>query len=87
MLFFKTNNLNPQEIFDYIKDITDEDKERIKKALDFATIAHEGQKRFSGEPYITHPFEVAKILAEMNVSTDMIIAGLLHDTLEDTATT
>jgi GTP pyrophosphokinase len=87
MLFFKKDNLNPKEIFDYIKGITDEDKERIKKALDFATVAHEGQKRFSGEPYITHPFEVAKILAEMNVSTDMIIAGLLHDTLEDTATT
>ena len=87
MLFFKKDNLNPEEIFNLLKDVGEGEKDKINQALVFATRAHEGQTRFSGEPYINHPFEVAKILAEMNVSVDMIVAGLIHDTLEDTSIT
>ena len=57
---------------------------RAKKALDFATKAHEGQKRRSGEPYITHPKAVQKILEEWGMDEDTIVAGALHDVVEDT---
>ena len=50
----------------------------------FSTKAHEGQKRFSGESYITHPVEVANILAELKMDHKCVIAGLLHDVIEDT---
>lgn len=63
------------------------DKVWIKKAYDFAKTAHEGQKRASGEPYFNHVFEVSKILADFGVDTKTIIAGLLHDTIEDTSVT
>jgi len=86
-LFRRRNLINPDEIFDRMTAPTTLDKERIIEALNFADKAHAGQTRFSGEPYIIHPFEVAKILAEMKVTTDMIIAGLIHDTLEDTPVT
>ncbi len=49
-----------------------------------ATKAHEGQKRKSGDPYITHPLAVKKILEEWKMDEDTIIAGILHDTVEDT---
>ena len=61
-----------------------EDISEIKKAYDFAKLLHEGQYRQSGEPYITHPLNVAYTLAEMNADKDTICAGLLHDTVEDT---
>ncbi len=60
---------------------------KVKKALDFATKAHEGQKRRSGEPYIVHPKAVQKILEEWGMDEDTIIAGILHDTVEDTDVT
>ncbi|NLY36628.1 MAG: bifunctional (p)ppGpp synthetase/guanosine-3',5'-bis(diphosphate) 3'-pyrophosphohydrolase [Tissierellia bacterium] len=58
--------------------------ERIGEAFDFATKAHEGQFRRSGEGYITHPAEVSLILASLDLDDDTIIAGLLHDVIEDT---
>ncbi len=64
-----------------------EDKERILKAIEFSYTKHKGQKRKSGEPYITHPLEVARILKDINMDADTVIAGILHDTLEDTDTT
>ncbi|MBY0369618.1 bifunctional (p)ppGpp synthetase/guanosine-3',5'-bis(diphosphate) 3'-pyrophosphohydrolase [bacterium] len=59
----------------------------IRKAYEFAKSLHTGQKRSSGEPYILHPFEVSCILADYKLDTVTIATGLLHDTVEDTATT
>lgn len=60
------------------------DLDSIARAYRFAEAAHEGQKRASGEDYIQHCVEVAKILTELNLDTKSIIAGLIHDTVEDT---
>ncbi len=63
------------------------DRELIMRAYQFAEQAHTGQRRASGEPYITHCVAVAAILAEMRVPPAVVIAGLLHDTVEDTTRT
>lgn len=62
----------------------DTDMEKIAHALTFAYEAHKGQKRKSGEEYILHPVEVAEILIDMKMDTDTIVAGILHDIVEDT---
>lgn len=59
----------------------------LDHAIDVATKAHEGQKRKSGEPYIIHPLAVAATLIEWDMDIDTVIAGVLHDTVEDTETT
>lgn len=63
------------------------DIELIMKAYHFADKAHESQSRASEEPYITHCVAVARILADMKVPPAVVIAGLLHDTVEDTPVT
>ncbi len=63
------------------------DRELIMRAYHVASLAHEGQKRVSSEDYISHCVAVAAILAEMRVPPPVVIAGLLHDTVEDTALT
>ncbi len=63
------------------------DRELFQKGYAFAEAAHEGQRRASGEPYITHCVAVAAILAEMRVPPAVVCAGLLHDTVEDTSVT
>ena len=63
------------------------DKDLIIKAFNFSYAAHKEQKRESGEPYIVHPLEVACILAELGLDTSTIVAGLLHDVIEDTVYT
>ena len=55
----------------------------IRDALTLAFDAHSGQSRKSGEPFITHPVEVTRILAELHMDTESLVAGLLHDTVED----
>ncbi|MGE5309689.1 MAG: RelA/SpoT family protein [Sphaerimonospora mesophila] len=60
------------------------DIKRIQTALEFATEKHAGQKRLSGEDYISHPIAVANILMEWDMDIDSVIAGLLHDVAEDT---
>ena len=60
------------------------DLDKIKLALGFAEESHQGQYRKSGDDYIVHPVEVAKILMDMKMDTDTIVAGLLHDVVEDT---
>ena len=57
---------------------------RVRKAYEIGAVAHAGQTRKSGEPYITHPVAVASILAELGMDAETIIAAILHDTLEDT---
>ena len=63
-----------------------EDIEQIEQAYLFAAKLHEGQYRISEEPYIIHPIEVAKILADLKMDTHTIVAAFLHDILEDTDT-
>jgi GTP pyrophosphokinase len=80
-----------KKIKDYIKSLetilghklNKKDKERITNAYNFGEEAHEGQMRDSGEPFFEHPKEVALILAGFRMDIDTIIAGLLHDTVED----
>jgi GTP pyrophosphokinase len=60
------------------------DIELVNKAYALASKAHHEQKRESGEPYIIHPIDVATILAELGMDTSTIVAGLLHDVIEDT---
>ena len=80
-----------QQLFDSVSLGPEQDKEEIKsvlwKAYDFGNRHHEGQKRLSGEPYFSHCIEVANTLAKWNMDTTTIIAGLLHDTIEDTDAT
>ena len=80
------------ETFKEIKEIlisqkyAQEDIALIEKAYKFAKKLHDGQFRVSGEPYIIHPCEVAKILVGLEVDTHTLIAAFLHDILEDTDT-
>ena len=65
----------------------DVDAELVLKACLYAKDMHEGQTRASGEPYYTHPIEVAMLLADMKMDTDTILTAILHDTVEDTDAT
>jgi GTP pyrophosphokinase len=65
----------------------DADTALLRQAYDFSVSAHAGQKRQSGEPYVTHPLEVASLVADMRLDDVAIAAGLLHDVVEDTLTT
>lgn len=60
------------------------DFDMLEKAYNLAREAHKDQKRKSGEPYIIHPLKVAYILAELELDMESIVAGILHDTIEDT---
>lgn len=64
-----------------------QDSARVSKAIEVAKKAHDGQFRKTGEPYIVHPLAVKKILEEWGMDEDTIIAGILHDTVEDTPLT
>lgn len=60
---------------------------KIRRAYEFARDRHEEQRRKDGSPYITHPLSVAQIVADIHLDSESIMAALLHDTIEDTATT
>lgn len=81
------NNIELQDLLNKLKEYNSSEIEIVKKAYKYAANLHSGQTRQSGEPYISHPLNVAYILAEMHADKDTICAGLLHDTLEDTNTT
>ena len=63
------------------------DLDKLTEVYQLAEKAHEGQKRVSGEPYITHPLEVTSILVDLGMDTDTLAAALLHDVVEDTSVT
>lgn len=65
---------------------SEEQTKELEHAVDFATKAHINQKRASGEPYIIHPLSVADNLTSWGMDINSVIAGLLHDTVEDTET-
>jgi GTP pyrophosphokinase len=73
-----------KDITSLLHGLNNEDKKLIERAYIFAEKAHVGQKRNSGEPYFIHVFETAKILAELGMDAKTIVAGLLHDVIEDT---
>ena len=74
-------------ILSKIRDLTPEEKDMITRAHEVASTAHEGQKRYSGEPYMSHVMAVADMLAEMGMGARTIAAGILHDSIEDSSIT
>lgn len=77
--------MNKQEVLQAAKPhYSEEQLLELEHAIDVATKAHEGQKRKSGEPYIIHPLSVAGILINWELDIDSVLAGVLHDTVEDT---
>ncbi|MBO4365410.1 MAG: bifunctional (p)ppGpp synthetase/guanosine-3',5'-bis(diphosphate) 3'-pyrophosphohydrolase, partial [Eggerthellaceae bacterium] len=82
----------PEERFDVLMEtvgnnLNDEEKQMLTRAFEFAHEAHKGQCRKSGEPYISHPVEVAIILADLRMDVETLCAAILHDTVEDTEVT
>ena len=78
------DSITLQDLLNKLREYNPEEVEIVKKAYEYADTLHKGQMRQSGEPYISHPLNVAYILADMHADRDTICAGLLHDTLEDT---
>lgn len=81
------SEVNAKVIIEHLSSPTPEDKDLITRAYEFAKVAHEGHKRYSGEPYHSHLAEVARMLAEIGMGAQTVAAGLLHDTIEDTKVT
>jgi len=88
-----TNNERPaliriNDIVDKVSDyLPDADLDIIERAYIYSARVHEGQVRLSGEPYLSHPLEVAGILADMKLDPESVTAALLHDVIEDTPAT
>ena len=85
-------NQTPEELMVELKELCaqymdSEEMDSLEVAYDFAKECHADQKRKSGEPYIIHPINVAIILADLRMDIETVIAGLLHDTVEDTSAT
>ncbi len=80
-------DMNPERIFALLPDITEKDKDLLRRACEFAKKAHEGSFRKSGEPYYTHVFATGYNLATLRMDPDTIAAGIMHDVLEDTQVT
>ncbi|MEG1859278.1 MAG: HD domain-containing protein, partial [Christensenellaceae bacterium] len=74
----------PDYYNDFLRRHKMEYNEEVKKAFDVAQKAHEGQLRHSGEPFFTHPLAVTDIIADLGLDNTAIIAGILHDAVEDT---
>lgn len=81
----RNDNFTGEEVLDICRTYMSEKSVAfVKKALDLATHAHQGQMRLSGEPYINHPIQVAGILAQIKLDPDTVATGFLHDVVEDT---
>ena len=78
------SNVSIEDLIEVIKNYNPEEVDIVRRTYEFASELHKGQKRQSGDDYVTHPLNVAYILAEMHADKDTVCAGLLHDTLEDT---
>ncbi|KAJ0453627.1 putative GTP diphosphokinase [Helianthus annuus] len=82
------DEVSPEHLWEDLKPaiayLASDELKLVHDALNLAFEAHNGQKRRSGEPFIIHPVEVAKILGELELDWESIAAGLLHDTVEDT---
>ncbi|MFC1720783.1 RelA/SpoT family protein [Patescibacteria group bacterium] len=72
-----------KEIIDLMSEPSEKDAALIRKAYEVSQKAHDGQTRYTGEPYFCHVFETAKTLAELHMDSETIAAGLLHDSIED----
>ena len=80
--------MRKREILAHAKPHYEEDQLlELEHAIDFATEAHKGQSRKSGEEYIIHPLAVADTLIDWGMDIDTVLAGVLHDTVEDTDAT
>ena len=78
--------LNIDELAQHLETyLTSGQVEKVRRAYEFAARAHAGQTRCSGEPYVTHPLVVARILADMRMDHQSLIAAMLHDVIEDTS--
>src|SRR5208337_1579422 len=88
---FATNVLTVTKFRDLLKTVRanrpNDDLDVIRRAYDLSQKYHSGQNRESGEPYLSHPLEVALVLADMKLDSTSIAAGLLHDLVEDTSVT
>ena len=73
-----------EELSTYLKP---KDIERVRVAIEFSRTAHQGQMRQSGDPYVSHPIAVARVLTPLHIDAQAIIAALLHDVVEDTDVT
>lgn len=77
--------MEKREVMALAKEVYEDNQlAELEHAIDFATEKHAGQKRRSGKPYITHPLAVAHTLIEWDMDIDSVLAGVLHDTVEDT---
>ncbi|PIP87026.1 hypothetical protein COW81_02495 [Candidatus Campbellbacteria bacterium CG22_combo_CG10-13_8_21_14_all_36_13] len=74
---------SPEDLIKKIEGISKKDADLIREAYGFAESIHGNTKRYSGEPYFNHVFETAKTITEFGMSPDTVIAGLLHDSIED----
>ncbi len=74
-------------VSEYLSDDRAADLKKVERAYEFAAQAHAGQRRRSGDPYVSHPLAVALLLAELRMDVDTIVAGLLHDVQEDCGVT
>src|ERR1700733_11306134 len=81
----QTVDLRFIELLDKVrKNRPGDDTPLLRRAYDFAAEEHKGQIRLSGEPYLSHPVEVAHLLADMKLDVTSLCAALLHDVVEDT---
>jgi GTP diphosphokinase / guanosine-3',5'-bis(diphosphate) 3'-diphosphatase len=76
-----------KEIIDKMGHLSKKDEDLIVQAYDFAEMAHKGHERSSGEPYFIHLYETATTLAELGMGPKSVVAGLLHDSIEDVGIT
>ena len=84
----EAKQLTAQDVHELVAHyMNDRHVKKVDKAYQFAAHLHEEQRRKSGEPYIVHPIQVAGILAELHMDPDTVVAGYLHDVVEDTTAT